>query len=152
MRVSTQFPIAVHALLMIAYFPNIRVTSEMVAESVGNNSVVIRNIYGKLKQASILSVQRGAGNTKLQRPANEITLLDVYIEVETDDVSEVFKFPETLSGVYPIGSSIRELLFIHLKDAMASLKNSLNKITIEELQLKIVAHINDKADFPSIVA
>ena len=59
MRVSTQFTIAVHALIMIAYFPDIRVTSEMVAESVGNNPVIIRNIYGKLKKAGILSIQRG---------------------------------------------------------------------------------------------
>jgi len=93
MRVSTQFPIAVHALLMVAYFPDIRVTSEMVAESVGNNPVIIRNIYGKLKKADLLYVQRGTGDTKLKKPANEITLWDIYKAVETDVVSEVSNFP-----------------------------------------------------------
>ena len=152
MRVSTQFTIAVHALLMIAYFPDIRVTSEMVAESVGNNPVIIRNIYGKLKQADILSIQRGTGVTALTKPANEITLWDIYKAVETDAVDEMFKFPDTLSGVCPVGSSIRELLLIHLQEAVNSLKDVLSKTTIEELRFEIEAHYNQKVDFPAIVA
>lgn len=151
MRVSTQFTIAVHALIMIAYFPDIRITSEMVAESVGNNPVIIRNIYGKLKRASILSIQRGTGVTALTRPANEITLWDVYKAVETDAVDEIFKFSDTLSGVCPIGSSIRELLLIHLQEAVTLLKDSLSKTTIEELRFEIEMHCNQKVDFPAIV-
>ncbi|WP_042347571.1 Rrf2 family transcriptional regulator [Bacillus massiliigorillae] len=152
MRVSTQFTIAVHALIMIAYFPDIRVTSEMVAQSVGNNPVTIRNIYGKLKQAGILSVQRGTGDTTLTKQANEITLWDVYKAVETDAVDEIFKFSDTLSDVCPIGSSIRELLLIHLQEAVTLLKDSLSKTTIEELRFEIETHCNKKVDFPAIIA
>lgn len=152
MRVSTQFTIAVHALIMIAYFPDIRITSEMVAKSVGNNPVIIRNIYAKLKRAGILSVQRGSGDTALTKAANEITLWEVYKAVETDVASEIFTFPNTLSGICPIGSSIRELLLIHLEDAIASLKDSLSKTTIEELRYEIEAYYKQKIDFPSLVA
>lgn len=152
MRVSTQFTIAVHALIMIAYFPDIRVTSEMVAESVGNNPVIIRNIYGKLKRAGILTIQRGTGATALTRPANNITLWDVYQAIETDAVDEIFKFSDTLSGVCPIGSSIRELLMIHLQEAVNLLKDSLSKTSIEELRFEIETHYNQKVDFPAIVA
>lgn len=151
MRVSTQFPIAVHALLMIAYFPNIRVTSEMVAESVGKNPVIIRNVYKKLKAADLLTIQRGIGTTKLTQPADEITLWDVYKAVETDQIDEIFKFPETLSGVCTVGGSIRELLTIHLQKAVDELKNALSKTTIEELRFEIEAHNEKEIDFPSIV-
>ncbi|MHD0396695.1 Rrf2 family transcriptional regulator [Staphylococcus simulans] len=151
MRVSTQFPIAVHALLMIAYFPNIRVTSDMVAESVGKNPVIIRNVYKKLKDADLLTVQRGVGTTELTRPANEITLWDVFKAVETDQVDEIFKFPETLSGVCLVGGSIRELLSIHLQQAIDELKRALSKTTIEELRFEIEAHNEKAIDFPSIV-
>ena len=151
MRVSTQFTIAVHALIMIAYFPDIRVISEMVAESVGNNPVIIRNIYGKLKKAGILSIQRGTGATSLTKTANEITLWDVYQAVETDAVDEIFKFSDTLSGACPVGSSIKELLFIHLQEAVNSLKDSLSKTTIEELRFEIERHYNQKVDFAVIV-
>jgi len=152
MRVSTQFPIAVHALLMIAYFPNIRITSEMVAESVGNNPVIIRKIYKKLKEAEILSVQRGTGETTLKVPATEITLWDIYKAVETDVVDEVFKIPKTLSGACPIGGSIRELLLIHMQDAVNSLKSSLSQTTLEELRFEIEAHNKQNIDIPTIVA
>ena len=152
MRVSTQFTVAVHALLMIAYFKDIRVTSEMVAASVGNNPVIIRNIYGKLKRAGILSIQRGTGATALTKPADKITLWDVYQAVETDAVDEMFKFSDTLSGSCPIGSSIRELLLVHLQEAVNLLKDSLSKTTIEELRFEIETHCNQKVDFPAIVA
>ncbi|ULQ60970.1 Rrf2 family transcriptional regulator [Brucepastera parasyntrophica] len=149
---STQFTNAVHALIMIAYLPDIRVTSEMVAESVGNNPVIIRNIYGKLKQAGILSVQRGTGVTELAKPANKITLWEVYQAVETDAAGEIFKFSDTLSEICPVGSSIRELLLIHLQNAVTALKDSLSKTTIEELRYEIEAYNEQKIDFPSIVA
>lgn len=64
----------------------------------------------------------------------------------------MFKFPDTLSGVCPVGSSIRELLFIHLQEAVNSLKEVLSKTTIEELRVEIEAHYNQKIDFPAIVA
>ena len=85
----------------------------MVAESVGKNPVIIRNVYKKLKDADLLSVQRGVGTTELIRPASKITLWDIYKAVETDQIDEIFKFPETLSGVCTVGGSIRELLTIH---------------------------------------
>lgn len=151
MRVSTQFPIAVHALLMIAYFPNIRVTSDMVAESVGKNPVIIRNVYKKLKDADLLTVQRGVGTTELTRPASKITLWDIYKAVETDQIDEIFKFPETLSGVCTVGGSIRELLTIHLQEAIDELKNALSKTTVEELRFEIEAHNEKEIDFPAIV-
>jgi hypothetical protein len=67
-------------------------------------------------------------------------------------VSEVFKFPDTLSEVCPIGGSIRELLLIHLQDGINALENSLSATTIEELRVEIEAHINRKIDLPAIVA
>lgn len=151
MRVNTQFTIAVHALIMIAYFSDIRVTSEMVAESVGNNPVIIRNIYGKLKQAGILSVQRGTGHTALTRPAADITLWDVYEAVESTAPEDMFKFSNTLSGACPVGSTIRELLLIHLQEAVTQMKQSLSKTTIEELRFEIEQHTNEGIDLVRII-
>jgi len=136
---------------MIAYFPDVRVTSEMVAESVGTNPVVIRNIYGELKKAGILYIQRGTGTTELAKSPNEITLWDVYQAVETAAVDEMFKFSDTLSGACPIGSSIRELLLIHLQDAVDLLKCRLSETTIEELRFEVEAHNSQKVDLPAIV-
>lgn len=133
MKASSQFTIAVHALLMIAYFPDVRVTSDMVAQSVGNNPVTVRNVYGRLKRAGLLSVQRGTGATALARPAGEITLWDVYAAVEADSADEMFKFSDALSGTCPVGGSIRGLLMGHLNRAVDAFEESLSATTIEEL-------------------
>ena len=42
MRVSTQFPIAVHALLMVGTFKDVKVTSEMVAGSADTSGSAFR--------------------------------------------------------------------------------------------------------------
>lgn len=152
MKVSSRFTIAVHALLMIAYFPDVRVTSDMVAASVGTNPVVIRNIYSNLKKAGLLSVQRGTGGTELARSPQEITLWDVYRAMEPDTADEVFKFSDALSGACPVGSSIRELLLVHLQDAFDLMKSRLAETTIEELRCEIEAHTSKAVDFPTIVA
>lgn len=151
MKVNARFTIAVHALLMIAYFPDVRVTSEMVAASVGTNPVTIRNIYRSMKQAGLLSVQRGVGVTGLARPADTITLWDVYQAVETDAVEEMFKFSDSLSGECPIGGSIRELLLVHVREAVDALKERLSETTIEELRCEIEAHNARQVDFAAIV-
>ncbi|KPU43534.1 putative HTH-type transcriptional regulator YwnA [Oxobacter pfennigii] len=133
MRVSTQFPIAFHALMMIACFKDTRVTSEMVAGSAGCNAVTIRNIFSKLKKADLLSVKAGTGGTALGKPAEDITLWDIYAAVESDSADEIFKIHSKTSGSCPIGSNVRGLLSPHLDSAVAAMKAELSKVTLGQL-------------------
>ena len=131
MRVSTQFPVAFHALLMIARFTDVKVTSDMVAESSGCNAVIIRNIFIRLKAAGLLSVKAGRGETTLARPAEEITLWDIYTAIEPDKTEEVFKIHANPSGSCPVGGNIRGLLLGHLDDAMSAMKQELSGVTLK---------------------
>ncbi|NBJ14541.1 MAG: Rrf2 family transcriptional regulator [Dehalobacter sp. 4CP] len=133
MRVSTQFPIAFHALVMIANFKDIRVTSDIVARSAGCNAVTIRNIFSKLKKAGLLSVKAGTGGTALGKPVEDITLWDIYAAVESDDADEIFKIHSNTSGTCPIGSKVRGLLSPHLDNAVAAMKAELSKVTLSQL-------------------
>ena len=133
MRVSTQFPIAVHALLMIANFPEKRITSSMVAESAGCNAVIIRNIFTKLKKAGLLDIKTGTGGTSLAKPIDEISLWDIYITIETDETDEIFKIHPHTSGKCPVGSNIRGLLLTHFDDAVNAMKTELSKVTLGNL-------------------
>jgi len=137
MRVSTQFPIAVHALLMVAFSP-VRVTSDMVAESAGCNAVIIRNIYSKLKKAGLLSVKTGTGGTALAKPADSISLWDVYTAVETDETDEIFKFHNPSENC-PVGSSVRNLLITHLDNAVKAMNASLSSVTLKQLKNELIA-------------
>lgn len=133
MRVSTQFPIAVHALMMVAYFPQIKITSDIVAESAGCNPVIIRNTFSKLKKAGLLSVRPGRSSTTLAKPANEISLWDIYTAVESDETDELFKFHENTSGACPVGSHLRSVLISHLDEAVAAMKEKLSIVTLENM-------------------
>lgn len=79
MQISSRFTIAVHTLLCIARFSGSqKVTSAFIAGSVNVNPVVIRRTLGQLKEAGIVLVEAGVGGATLARPAERITLLDVY--------------------------------------------------------------------------
>lgn len=142
MRVSTKFPMAVHIMLMVAGFPNEKITSEAAAESAGCNPVIIRNIFSNLKNAGLLNTKSGRGKTELARPDSEITLWDIYTAVESDKTDELFKFHQNTSDTCPVGSNIHTLLTSHLDDAVTALRESLSKVTLEQLKNELYEKIN----------
>ncbi len=144
MRVSTQFPIAVHALMMVAFFPEKRITSDLAAKSAGCNSVIIRNIFLKLKKAELISIKPGRSKMELAKPVSEISLWDIYAAVETDETDEIFKFHSNTSCTCPVGSNIRSLLMSHLDDAIAAMRDELSKITLEDLTKELKSFPDDK--------
>lgn len=85
MRISTKCSIALHCLICIAVFDGRRMTSTGLAASTGSNPVVIRNLFGALQKAGILSVARGTGGAVLLRSPEEITVWDVYAALESDE-------------------------------------------------------------------
>lgn len=133
MRVSKKFPIAVHTLLMFAYFPEERITSETIAESAGCNAVIVRNIFKDLKQAKLLNPGTGKSTTQLAKSLYEITLWDIYCAVETVRTDEIFKMNKNASGTCRVGSNLNTILLNHLDDAVAALKKELSKVKLNDL-------------------
>ena len=98
MQISSRFTIAIHVLICIETFQDdYKVTSDFLASSVNVNPVVIRRLLQQLKKAGIVSVIRGSGGTKIEKPLNEITLLDIYYAVECVEEGELFHFHENPS-------------------------------------------------------
>ena len=141
MRVSTQFPIAVHILLMIDSFPDLKITSEVLAESTGSNPVIIRGLFAKLKNAGLLETKSGRGKITVTRPAEEITLWDIYTAVESDAPDELFKLHPSTSETCVVGSNIHALLMPHLEDATAAIRSSFSKVTLAQLKQELYAKI-----------
>ena len=141
MRVSTKFPIAVHIMLMVAGFPELKITSDVLSESVGCNPVIIRNLFAKLGVAGLLHTKSGKGKTTLARPAETITLWDIYTAVESDATDELFKLHQNTSKTCVVGSNIHTLLMPHLSDAVEAMKNSLSKVTLEDLKIELYKKI-----------
>lgn len=145
MRVSKNFPIAVHALLIMAQFENTdKTTSAHIAQSTGSNAVTIRNIFIALKKHGLIeSVTGKKGGAYLAKKTRDISLWDVYHAVETDDIDEIFKFHEG-SGSCPVGKNIYQLMYPHVNDAFDAMKRELQKVSLDtliaELNIRLGKH------------
>lgn len=108
MQISSRFTIAMHILTYIATAPaEEKVTSEILADSIQVNPVIIRNILSQLKKADLITVKRGQGGATIIKPFDQLSLFDVYRAVDSvkDGVLLVFMRILTqtvLSGVTSI--------------------------------------------------
>lgn len=134
MQISSRFTIAVHVLLCIETFQsNYKVTSDFLASSVNVNPVVIRRLLQQLKKAGIIRVKRGSGGTELEKPRNEITLLDVYNAVECVEDGELFHFHENPNPQCPVGKNIHAILDGRLKEIQKAMEKEMQSVTIQDI-------------------
>lgn len=139
MRTSSRFTIAVHTLLAVAYFASKeKTTSDFIAASVGVNPVVIRRTLGALKAAGLVTVEAGVGGAALARPADAITLRDVFDAVENSaapsaEAHGLFGFHERPNAACPVGGHIHAVLDGRLQAAQDALRASLAQTTIADL-------------------
>ncbi len=140
MKINTQFTVAVHTLLCIAYFSESqKVTSDFIASSTNVNPVIIRKILGKLQNAGFVETKAGVGGSTLTLPAQKITLKDIYCSVceETEEERSVFNFHPNPNFACPVGSKIHEILDVPLAEAQKAMEEELQKTTLEDLLSKI---------------
>ena len=80
MKRNSRLSLALHTLSHMARDPDRVRTSKDIAEHAGTNPVVVRRVLGKLREAGLLTSDRGhAGGWKLAKPPLQITLADVYV-------------------------------------------------------------------------
>jgi Rrf2 family protein len=82
---ATRFSVAVHALALIERLGSERLSSELIAESVGTNTSFVRRVLAMLGHAGLVRSSAGVAGAQLARPAAKITLLDIYRAVDMED-------------------------------------------------------------------
>ncbi|MEM9707256.1 MAG: Rrf2 family transcriptional regulator [Pseudomonadota bacterium] len=94
MKRNSRLYLALHTLSHMAVEPDRMRTSADIAEHAGTNPVVVRRVLGQLRKADLLKSEKGhAGGWRLARPAEKISLADVYIALDermvgTDEVDD----------------------------------------------------------------
>ena len=130
---TVQFSLAVHTMLVLAYFSDRRITSQMIAERVHCHPVIIRNCFAKLRAAGLLVTRPGRGRNELSRPASEITLWDIFSAVEDEPAFTLFK-PYPLSREEcPPAYDAQQLLVAHCQSAIAAVRSSLSAVSIQDM-------------------
>lgn len=133
MRMSSQFTVTVQMLLLISIFDDQKMTSNMISQSTGSNPIMIRQIFGKLKNAGILNVSAGRGATTLAKSPSDISLWDIYLAVEGYDSSELFKFHPKISEGCQVGRFFQDILSVHLDEAIVAMSEKLSKVSLSQL-------------------
>ena len=134
MQISSRFTMAIHVFCCIDVFgPTTKVTSELLAGSVGTNPVVVRRLLGQLREAGLVTVARGSGGCQTTRPLSEITLLDVYRAVEPVESGELFRVHESPNPECPVGRNIEGLLEGRLDAVQRAMERELASQSLADL-------------------
>lgn len=78
MRYSYKLSDALHIMTYIDLYPEGDLSSAAIANSIEANPSVVRGTMARLKKAGLLNNQPGVAKASLARPAEEISILDVY--------------------------------------------------------------------------
>ena len=134
MQISSRFTIAVHILICIETFKeDYKITSDFLASSVNVNLVVIRRLLQQLKKAGIINVKRGSGGAYIEKPLDEITLLDVYNAVECIDNGDLFHFHENPNSRCPVGRNIHSVLDRRLDSIQQAMEREMSSVTLQDI-------------------
>lgn len=134
MQVSSRFTIAVHIFSCIDTFGGERkITSDFLAMSIQVNPVIIRKLLGQLKDAGLITVQRGSGGASLAKPAEDITLLDVFNAVESLDNGKLFHFHENPNPDCPVGRSVHPVLDSRLDGIQSAMEREMQSVTLADI-------------------
>ncbi|MEE8826546.1 MAG: Rrf2 family transcriptional regulator [Eubacteriales bacterium] len=145
MQISTKFTIAIHILAATEYFgKNQKVTSDLLASSIGANPVIIRGLMSEMKKAGLIDIKRGPGGITLTKPLDQITFYDVYAAVEKNK-EELFHFHENPNPACPVGRNIHAALVGQLEEAQQHFEDDLKQYKVSDVTANIHKLVAEEA-------
>ena len=132
MKRNSRLSLALHTLSHMAGSPDRMRTSGDIAEHAGTNPVVVRRVLGKLREAGLLTSEKGhAGGWRLARKPQDITLADVYLALDermvaTDETSD--------APACSVEHALHERVSGVLKEIEESLVQKLSETSISEVR------------------
>jgi Rrf2 family protein len=126
---SGRFQIAVHIMTLLCTAGNVMLSSDYIAGSVNINPVLIRKELSNLiKHGLVISKEGKSGGYSLARPANEITMAEVY---KTVQVAPVLGTARNIPNPKcPVGKQINKHLDLMNKEIDKTIIKKLDKQTI----------------------
>ena len=135
MAANSRLTTAIHALCWLELaarrgYPSL--TSERVAASLASNPALVRKALGPLREAGLVTADRGpGGGWSLARPANRIRLDQVYDALGDDPAYALH--PHEPNQDCPVGFGIRPVLGELYADAEAAVRRTLRRRTVADL-------------------
>lgn len=129
---NTRFAVATHILTLLETQGSQPLSSEWIAGSVNTNPSLIRRILSQLAKARLTTSRMGTGGgALLARPADRITLADVY-RAMLDEI-EMIPVHDSPNAKCPVGRNIQAVLEKRILVAEKALEEALARTTIADL-------------------
>ncbi len=132
MRYSTKLSDAVHVLVLIAISKEgTDLSSTSIATSVSTNPGYVRQIMMWLRKAALMSSVRGHVKPALTRPAEQISLLDVYRAVEGS--KPLLHLDTHTNPECGVGVNIQLALKDYYDDVQAAAETKMSQISLQDI-------------------
>lgn len=132
MKRNSRLSLALHTLSHMAGDPGQVRTSSDIAAHAGTNAVVVRRVLGRLRDAGLLTSEKGhAGGWRLAKSPQSISLADVYVALDERLVADVGPMHETLHCA--VEHALQRRVADVLDDIERSLVKRLAETTIAEV-------------------
>ena len=142
MQISSRFTIGVHLLAVIDYLGGEeKVTSSVLAGSIGVNPVIVRNVMGNLKEAGLISISQGRSGIALAKEPGQITFYDVYRAVDSVNDDGLFHFHENPNPECPVGRNIHKAMDSKLERIQQCMEDEMRKITLADVMTDIAGEL-----------
>lgn len=134
MQFTSQFTIAIHTLTVIDRSQHQeKVTSSLIASSVGVNPVIIRKVMGKLKECGLINISQGKTGITLNKALEAISFYDIYLAVEDVDRTGLFRLHDDPNPNCVIGRNIHLAMEDKLQAIQKSMEDEMKAISIAEV-------------------
>ena len=131
---NARFATALHILTLLEHSGEERLSSEYIAGSINLNPALVRKEISNLRKLGFISSREGnGGGFSLARPADQITLGEIYRAVRS---SSVFGRTNNPNPACTVGKQINTQLEVLYKDAEQALTDNLAKQTLAGFSTK----------------
>ena len=132
MKRNSRLSLALHTLSHMAGDPDRVQTSANIADHAGTHPVVVRRVLGRLRQAGLLTSEKGhAGGWRLARKPENITLADVYLAL---DESLIAPDSDDHTSECSVEHALRRRVSSVMEEIEQSLVKRLSETTISEVR------------------
>ena len=131
MKRNSRLSLALHTLSHMAGAPDRVRTSADIAEHAGTNPVVVRRVLGRLREAGLLTSEKGhAGGWRLARKPQDITLADVYLALDERLVAS----DQTIDATCSVEHALQKRVTSVLEEIEQNLVQRLAETSISEVR------------------
>lgn len=131
MKFSNKLSDGVHILAYVDICQDGDLSSAAIASSIESNPSLVRRMMSRLKKAGLLDSQPGVVAPKLGRPADQISLLDVYLAIE--DNRNLLHVDEKTNPQCIVGGNIQETLTDIYQKIQDNAEDNMSKISLQDI-------------------